>query len=234
MPSSYISRASRSRRTVVGSVLVGGLILAGCGSGGQHDNGAPVAVGSTRAATGAYDGDQLDQPLVLTAADLSAPFRSSAGGSTTLAKLGQGKLMLLYFGYTHCPDVCPTTMADLGLALKQVPTQLRFHTQVVFVTSDPDRDTPAVMKAWLGNFDSGLPVPFVGLTASLTQIDKIATSVGVPLSPPVKNPDGSITVQHGAQTMAFQDGKAHVLWLAGTSVASYAHDIDKLLEGSGS
>ncbi|MBN9619598.1 MAG: SCO family protein, partial [Actinobacteria bacterium] len=103
-----------------------------------------------------------------------------------------------------------------------------------FVTSDPVRDTPPVMKAWLDNFDSGLPLPFVGLTASLSQIDRIATSVGVPLSPPVTNPNGSITVEHGAQSMAFRDGKANLLWLAGTSVSDYSHDIDRLFESGSS
>ncbi len=137
---------------------------------------------------------------------------------------------MLYFGYTHCPDVCPTTMADLGLALRQLPVQVQEHTQVVFVTSDPGRDTPAVMKTWLANFDPGLVRPFVGLTASIKQIDAVATSVGVPLEPPVKEADGTISVEHGAQTLAFVAGKASVLWLAGTTSAQYAHDITRLTE----
>ena len=64
--------------------------------------------------------------------------------------------MLVYFGYTHCPDVCPTTMADLGTALRQLPAQIQQATQVVFVTSDPARDTAPVLRAWLANFDAGL------------------------------------------------------------------------------
>jgi protein SCO1/2 len=136
--------------------------------------------------------------------------------------------MLVYFGYTHCPDVCPATMANLGVALRQSPTIVQARTQVVFVTSDPARDTTPVMKAWLSHFDPGLPNHFVGLTASLKQIDTIARSVGVPLSPPVKERNGSISVQHGAQTLAFVDGRARVLWTAGTSPADYEHDIAKL------
>jgi protein SCO1/2 len=100
----------------------------------------------------------------------------------------------------------------------------------VFITSDPARDTPSAMKAWLANFDPGLPRPFVGLTASLKQIDTVATSVGVPLAPPVKEADGSISVEHGAHTLAFVNDKASVLWLAGTTVASYAHDINALAQ----
>ena len=167
---------------------------------------------------------------MLSAADTSAAFRASTGESATLGELQRGTLMLVYFGYTHCPDICPTTMADLGQALQQLPAQVQAHTQVVFITSDPARDSAPVMKAWLANFDPHLPRPFIGLTASLTQIDKLAASIGVPLSPPVKQPNGTISVQHGAQTLAFVNGKARVLWLAGTSVGDYAHDITVLAQ----
>ncbi len=167
--------------------------------------------------------------MVLTPAAGSAVFRTSAGGPTTLAALQRNHLLLLYFGYTHCPDVCPTTMADLGAAISRLPSVEQAHVQVVFVTSDPRRDTTPVLSTWLAHFDASLPVPFIGLTASLSQIDAVAESVGVPLAPPVKQANGSITVQHGAQTLAFLDGKASVLWLADTTPGSYAHDIDLLV-----
>ncbi len=226
---SIMSRC-RTLRRVLAVLAATMTVLAACSA--SHGANGPASVDTPTSSSG-YDGDLLDRPLQLRAADLSASFRSTTGSATTLAELGSGKLMLLYFGYTHCPDVCPTTMADLGQALRQVPTQTRFHTQVVFVTSDPARDSPGVMKAWLGHFDSGLPLPFVGLTASIHQIDTIATSIGVPLSPPVTNADGSVTVQHGAQTMAFRNGKASLLWLAGTTPAQYAHDIAALLAPGG-
>jgi protein SCO1/2 len=190
------------------------------------DNAGP----SEATSSSGYRGDQLGQPVALSVADQSAVFTSTSGGTATLASLNTGRLMLLYFGYTHCPDVCPTTMADLGQALRQLPTQIQSHVQVVFVTSDPARDTAPVMKAWLNNFDPQLLTPFVGLTASLKQIDAVATSVGVPLSPPVTEPDGTISVEHGAQTLAFVNGKASVLWLAGTAVPDYVHDISSLAE----
>ncbi len=137
--------------------------------------------------------------------------------------------MLLYFGYTHCPDVCPTTMADLAQALRKMHPDVQNRIQVVFVTSDPARDTVPVMKAWLGNFDASLVHHFVGLTASIRQIDAVATEVGVPLSPPSKAPNGTITVDHGAQTLAFVAGKASLLWTAATSPADYGHDIGELV-----
>jgi protein SCO1/2 len=119
-------------------------------------------------------------------------------------------------------------MADLGIALQGLPSQIQAHTQVVFVTSDPARDTPAVLKVWLAHFVSGPLVQFLGLTAPLKETDTVADSVGVPLSPPVTEADGSISVEHGAQVLAFVDGKASVVWLAGTTSADYAHDITML------
>lgn len=222
-PRNPVARAGRPL-VRAGALLAAAAVTAGLVSG----CGGPSAGASHPSTASTYQGDQLGTPVVLSRPARTDSFTSSDGGPTTLAHLQQGRLMLLYFGYTNCPDVCPTTMADLGLALHRLPVQVQTHTQVVFVTSDPARDTPAVMKTWLANFDAGLPRPFVGLTASIAQIDAVAKSVGVPLSAPVTQPNGTITVQHGAQTLAFVGGRAEVLWLAGTSVADYAHDIARL------
>jgi protein SCO1/2 len=121
-------------------------------------------------------------------------------------------------------------MADVGQALRESDPNVRAATEVAFVTSDPVRDTPNVMKTWLSNFDTGLPNKFVGLTASTTLIDSTAKKVGVPLEPPVKQKNGTWTVDHGAQLLAFQNGQAHVLWLSGTTVADYKHDLTQLVE----
>ena len=203
------------------------LTLAGCSSGSGGSD-SPAVVQSSASGAG-LRGAQLPTPVTLDAAASAAVFRSSDGGTTTLGALQRGKLMLLYFGYTNCPDVCPTTMADLGTALRGMSSLVQAHTQVVFVTSDPARDTTARMKTWLANFDGGLVLPFVGLTASLEQIDSVADSVGVPLSPPVVEKNGSVSVEHGAQTLAFVDGKAPIMWLAGTTSDDYAHDITQLV-----
>lgn len=219
-------------------------VLAGaCSSSGGSDSGAPVKLigpsqpgdgGSTGSASGgSFNGDTLGKPVELTAADRTAQFSSSAGGTTTLGDLQQGKLMLLYFGYTHCPDVCPTTLADLGQALRKLPAQVQAHTQVVFVTADPDRDTPAVMKAWLSHFDQSLVNPYIGLTANVKQIDTVATTMGIPLEPPVKQSNGSVTVQHGAQTLAFLNDRSTLLWTSGTTPEQYGHDVTLLLTKEG-
>lgn len=225
---SVVSPHRRRRRRAATLLLAAALTacaLTGCGT---HHTGGSLARVSGGSSSGGFDGDHLDRPIVLTGAAAGARFRSSAGGTTTLAALQRGRLMVVYFGYTHCPDVCPTTMADLGTALRTLPAQIQRVTQVVFVTSDPARDTSPVLRAWLANFDAGLARRFVGLTASLGQIDRIAGSVGVPLSAPVTHADGTVSVQHGAQTLAFVRDRASLLWLTGSTAGAYAHDITTL------
>ena len=184
--------------------------------------------GGSKSSSSSMRGDVLDPPIALPAS--AGPFTSTTGGSTTLGQLQTGKLLLVFFGYTHCPDVCPTTMADVGQALRESNADVRAATEVAFVTSDPVRDTPSVMHQWLSNFDTGLPNKFVGLTATTALIDNTARKVGVPLEPPVKQENGTWTVDHGAQLLAFQNGQAHVLWLSGTTVADYKHDLTQLVE----
>ena len=189
---------------------------------------ATACGGNSKSSSSSMRGDVLDPPIALPAS--AGPFTSTAGGSTTLGQLQTGKLLLVFFGYTHCPDVCPTTMADVGQALRESNADVRAATEVAFVTSDPVRDTPSVMHEWLSNFDTGLPNKFVGLTATNALIDNTAKKVGVPLEPPVKQKNGTWTVDHGAQLLAFQNGQAHVLWLSGTTVADYKHDLTQLVE----
>jgi protein SCO1/2 len=168
----------------------------------------------------------------LTDAAATAVFDTAAGGTTTLGELQSDRVMLVFFGYTHCPDVCPTTMADLGIALQQAPEPVQEQTQVVFITSDPERDAPAVMADWLAHFDSGLATPFVGLTAAPEQVTAVAGSMGVSLSAPQVAPDGTVTVQHGAQTLAFVDGRAGLVWTSGTTSEDYRADLERLVDGA--
>ncbi len=199
------------------------LALAGCGSdgsGGGSDAGNAAAEVSAAAQQA---GTVLDTPfakpdLVLT---------DNHGKPYDLVKQTAGHPVLLYFGYTHCPDVCPTTMSDIALAKSKLPAADQAALRVVFVSSDPERDTPARLNAWLGAMDKS----FIGLTGKFATIQAAARSVGVGISPPVKEKDGSVTVQHGAEVLAFwpKDDKAHVLYLSGTTAAQYQHDLPRLI-----
>ncbi|MQA83477.1 MAG: SCO family protein [Streptosporangiales bacterium] len=150
----------------------------------------------------------------------------SAGESFNLKTDTRARLTLVFFGYTHCPDVCPTTVADVTAALRRVPPEVRDQVQFIFITTDPARDTPEVLREYLDRFDDS----HVGLTGSLATIEQVARRLGVPLTGKKKLPSGGYEVGHGSQVIAFgSDDRARMLWLGGTSVGDYQHDITKLV-----
>lgn len=202
------------------------LLLSGCGGSGGSDASGPGS-GSGAAAdvstAPSQPGTLLDTPFNKPQLHLT----DNQGKPFDLVKQTAGHPVLLFFGYTHCPDVCPTTMSDIALAKSKLPAADQAKLQVVFVTTDPDRDTPARLTEWLGAMDKS----FIGLTGDFTTIQNAARSVGVGIAPPVKEKDGSITVTHGAEVLAFwpKDDKAHVLYMSGTTAQQYAHDLPKLI-----
>ncbi len=172
-----------------------------------------------------YRGVVLDTPYDKPTTTLT----DTSGKPFDIATQTTGKITLLFFGYTHCPDVCPMTMSDLSVALDKVPAKVRAQVEVVFVTTDPARDTPTVLRTWLDKFDSS----FVGLTGTFVDIKAAADRLGVPIMAPSAGPGGSYDVDHGTQVFAYgKDGKAHLLWLGGTTTDDYAHDIERLAKAS--
>jgi protein SCO1 len=148
------------------------------------------------------------------------------GKPFSLADSTHKRLTLVFFGYTHCPDECPLTMSTLASALLQLDDSDRANVQVVFVTTDPARDTRQVIRHWLDHFSPS----FVGLTAPLPTIKKVATDVGVPIAKGRRLPSGGYDVTHGTQVLGM-DGKNQipVVWTLGTTAPQFAHDIHQLL-----
>ena len=120
-------------------------------------------------------------------------------------------------------------MADLAGAAHTLPAAERRQLRVVFVSTDPARDTPQRLKQWLGAIDPD----FIGLTGDFTTIQAAARGLGVAVAAPVKHKDGSETVSHGAEVIAFspKDDKAHILYTSGVPEERYAADLPKLLKG---
>ncbi|MCW2601020.1 MAG: putative Sco1/SenC family protein [Frankiales bacterium] len=87
----------------------------------------------------------------------------------------KGRPTFVYFGYTHCPDACPTAMADLASALRKASPALRAQARVVFVTTDPKRDTAPVIRRWLDQFST----TFVGLLGTQAQLDAAQRTAGI-------------------------------------------------------
>jgi protein SCO1/2 len=220
-------RPGLGRTTVAfAAAVLGATALAGCGSAAAPD----AAAGGAAAVVHGSSGDSPYKAVALgnaiTRPDLT--LTDTSGQPYDLLARTSGHATLLYFGYTHCPDVCPTTMSDLAVALHRLPAAERAKVDVVFVTTDPDRDTGPVIRAWLDKFDPS----FVGLTGALPAITAAAKSVGIPVEPPVKQADGGYTVAHGAELLAFSpDGPARVAFLSDATVNDMAHDLPLLVEG---
>ena len=214
----------RTKKTFAAAVLiaVAALPLSACGSG--DDNGVPVAevsaeTGSEKAAT------VLDKPfekpdLVLT--DIH-------GKKYDLRKETNGKPTLIYFGYTHCPDICPLTMNNIAVAKKQLPKAEQDKLRIVFITTDPERDTPAALGTWL----TGIDTDVVGLTGSFSTIQAGARTLGISIDPPAKDKDGTVTSMHGTHVIAFspRTNGGYVLYGEDATVDDYTKDLPKLIKG---
>lgn len=138
----------------------------------------------------------------------------------------QGHVTFLFFGYTRCPDMCPLQMQMIAQALKKMPKEAADQLRVVFVTTDPERDTPAVLRSWLDHFDKR----FVGLTGSQSAID--AAQVAANLSPAKRSAtraSGAYDLAHAAFALAYtKDNLAHVIYPVGVKEEDLAHDLPYL------
>jgi protein SCO1/2 len=232
-----VSPLGRRPRALAAALGAAALLLAGCGdsasgtedgasqsssSGGAegHDHGAPPA--TVEGAEDRYAGLDLAEPyrrpsFTLTDTDgATYDFRAHTGGKPTL----------LFFGYTECPDVCPTTMADIAVALRGMDPAVAKQVTVVFVTTDPETDTPAVLGEYLRRFDADLPTRFVGLTGDQAVIDQAQLSAGVPLAEDQGRLHSSLLLLYG------DDDAAHVAFDAGNTARDIAHDLDLVAAGS--
>ncbi len=181
-----------------------------------------VLTACTKSSADTFAGAVLSKPYHAPTTELT----DTDGQAFSLADSTDTRLTLVFFGYTHCPDECPTTMATLASAMLQLDDEDRQNVQVVFVTTDPARDTGSVIRAWLDHFSSS----FVGVTGPLPTIKKVATDVGVPIAKGKRLASGGYDVTHGTQVLGL-DGKNQipVVWTLGTTAPEFAHDIHQLL-----
>lgn len=117
------------------------------------------------------------------------------------AKDFSGRYVLFFFGYTHCPDICPTTLQEMTLLNKDLPEDMARKLSLVFVTGDPQRDTPAVLKEYLSYFDNRI----IGLSGSLKEVDDLAWAMKAVV---IRhgNGTGDYTVDHSVNYVLFRDG----------------------------
>jgi protein SCO1/2 len=195
------------------------LLVAAVHQGSAQEKPEPVRFDRAEAD---YRGGLINPPLPKPTFRLT----DTSGASFDLESSTQGYVTLLFFGYTNCPAMCPLEMSTIAGALRRMPADIANQFRVVFVTTDPARDRPGVLRAWLDHFDKR----FIGLTGSDADITVAQLAANVP---PAKKsavrPDGAYEVGHGAFVLAYtKDNLAHVLYPIGVKQGDLEHDLPRL------
>jgi protein SCO1/2 len=209
-----MNTAARSLIAVVVLLLISGCVSAPSGPTGQR-NADPA---------GYAGGSSLPEPYSMPEVSLT----DTSGRPYNLATTPSKPTTLLFFGYTHCPDVCITVLSDVALALQRLTPADRDQIQFIFVTTDPARDKEKQIRRYLDRFNPS----FVGLTGPLPMIKRAATQVGVDIQGMEKLPSGGYEVGHSAQVIGFSRNSGVVLWTPGTPIAALKQDFALLVERS--
>jgi protein SCO1/2 len=137
----------------------------------------------------------------------------------------RGTVTFLFFGYTNCPDICPLHMQNLAWAIGSLPPEERRLVRVVFVTTDPARDTPERLGAWLARFDSS----FTAVTGSPVALEVAQRALGMPPARREGEQPRGYGLSHGAQLWTFTpDDSAHVVYPWGITREDLAADLARL------
>ncbi|QXC60590.1 SCO family protein [Aquihabitans sp. G128] len=218
------SDAMWSRRRVLGlGAAATAALLAGCGSSG--DEAGPNAEVSPVPSTD-WGGTLLDPPF--TKPDVT--FTDVEGRPFSLREDTAGRLSVLFFGFTNCPDVCPVYLGTIASARRELGTGDGSDVQVLFVGVDRKRDTPEVLKTYLGNIDE----TFIGLSGTDAEVLKATTALKVaPVEIGEPAADGSYDVGHPARVFAFSpDGLGHRLYSFDIEQQQWVKDLPRLAQGS--
>ena len=183
-------------------------LLAACGGGAQSAE---------------LTGTVLDPPFEVS----GTPLVDTDGEAFSLADDTDKDLTLVFFGYTNCPDICGQVMATLAGTLARLDDGAKERLDVVFVTTDPARDTEPVVEKYVDAFDPSI----IGLTGGLDDIVAVGESLYVGVDQGEKLPSGGYDVTHGTRVMAIDsDDQTHVMWDHDVSQAQLAHDVLMLLD----
>lgn len=138
----------------------------------------------------------------------------------------EGKIVLLYFGYTFCPDVCPTSLANIKLAMNDLTPEEAAQVQVIFVSVDPARDTPETLGSYVKMFQDD----FIGVTGTREEIDWMVNAFGAKYTIEPPNADGNYNVSHTAFTMVLDRNGYYVMrWEHGTPSTDMSADLRYLI-----
>lgn len=206
--------------------LAAAALAAGC-AGQQPGPVAVVRGGDTDGLHGTEITGVIDRPALA--------LRDTDGGTFDVRSRPADELTAMFFGYTRCPDVCPSAMADLAAARRLLDDQRRQAVKVLFVTEDPRTDTPRVLRGYLDSFDPS----FLGLIGGNDQTEQALDALKAPRteiaaphlpdSSPHSHPPGSgHAVDHAGSVYVFH-GARTVVYTGGTTPSQYAEDFRQLL-----
>lgn len=151
---------------------------------------------------------------------------TGSGGETVTARSLRGKPLLLFFGFTNCPHVCPTTLTRLSMVMKELDSQAD-DIQIALVSVDPDRDTPEVMKNYTASFGRWL----LGLTGPEDALTRLRKSYGVYAAMESSDSQGTYNVMHSTAIFAFDaKGRIRLLISDVDDIAAVASDLKQLID----
>lgn len=172
---------------------------------GTGEDSATAASSAGEAPTVAYRGARATPPLPKPDVVLT----DTNGDPFDFLAETEGYLTLLYLGYTHCPDICPTHLLELSKVLEAMDLELVERIRVVFITTDPERDDAAAIRRWLDLFDSS----FIGLTIEPDTLSSLLTFLGMPQITKRDIGDGRYTVNHATFLIAYTpDNLGHIVY----------------------
>ena len=213
-------RRFRGFAAVAAAVAVLG--LSACGGAGTDDG--RIVSGFSESGDDGMHGAVLTEPYTWPQGSLV----DTAGDDVELREGLEKPLTLVFFGYSQCPDICQAVMADLASAMGRLDESEAADVATWFITTDPARDDPAVLREYLDRFDP----EFEGFTGELADIVEIAEAVHVPIEKGPRLPSGGYDVTHGTAILGVTaDGVVPILWTEGTSAAKLAEDITVILDG---
>jgi len=150
-----------------------------------------------------------------------------ATGEETALRADEGELLAIYFGYTHCPDFCPTTMSDLRLALRRMDDDAADRVDVAMVTVDPDRDLEILPEYVGGFFEDGIALGTTDASALATAAAPFGVTYDVST-----NDAGDVEVAHSTALYVVDDqGKLVLTWQFGVEIDELKKDLEILLDG---
>lgn len=225
---SRLPRTHRRRRALLG--LTATLTLAttsACTSSVSVPDGSGTAV--VAADTDGFHGTLVEPPL--TPAPIT--LRDTSGQPVRLDQPLGGVTTVIFFGFTNCVDICPTTMADLAAARRSLPADTANKVSLQFITVDPQRDTRPVLRAWLAQFDADI----VGLRGPAHRVHRAEESLYASRSartsttPQTHRDTHDYGVDHSSVVYMFGPDRISLIYTGGATPPQYAADLTRLLGG---